>query len=879
MAGQNAIKAGGAFVTLFTDNSPMVRGLKAARKEFDDWAAGMARAGAGLTAIGGAGLAGGMAAVKQFADAGSVLDDMSQRTGASIEALSRLGFAAQMGGSSLEAVEGGSKKLQKALGEAIGGNKEAAASFARLGLSVSAVAAMPLDQQMATIGEAITNIEDPVQRANAAMDIFGKSGTDLIPMFNGLSDAVARADQLGLTWTGEDAAQAAALGDRLDELTDVAIRTVEVIGGALAPAVMAMSEPLLEAAVATKEFIAENPGLVEGAAAAAAAIGGVGVVLVTAAAGITAVSMSFGVLAGVLSSPIVVAPALVGLGYLVTTQTDVGIKSVKALRDTFPGLSGAVDDAASSVGESFGMIAADVIDASGQAVGAWQGIVAAVSAGDLELAGEIAMTGLEAVWLASTASIRDGWDTTTAAVLSTWTDISAGMQSVGEDLTAWFSTMWLDIKGFAFDAFDAINSKWDSTSGSIAEVMIDVFAPFLSASSTPEQMKATLREDAERRQKTRDDSINKRGRDLAKEKIEIEENRQTGNKTIKAQRIKDQAEITSQRDDAINANSEKAKAAKTRLAELNVKAKAAADAKEKDKPKPKPKKTETATAAEGKVSGGEKPELQVSGLAASLTRGGVSSPDEQKVQAIEKTTAAVLDQKMAYDLLASAAKSAAEVAAKAAKDAGKTAAEQKKAADDAAAGITRDASVTDPKKVAGLVTSMPTEETKKGVTPEARPSAYDTKQRLADEANMQSVADVENPRDASSYDRDQRAADEARMSAVAASEAAGQTAEQQQQAGDNAATTYHGFSNPNARRREYESSLNPSLTTAPRLSLQIPDLSGVRLPDIASADRVSSAAPVEVRIDTAAQNALLGDIIAAVRSLESRVTNLGGLTA
>lgn len=49
------VEAGGAFVRLFTDKSPMIRGLKSARKDFDSWAAGIGAAGAKLAAVGAAG--------------------------------------------------------------------------------------------------------------------------------------------------------------------------------------------------------------------------------------------------------------------------------------------------------------------------------------------------------------------------------------------------------------------------------------------------------------------------------------------------------------------------------------------------------------------------------------------------------------------------------------------------------------------------------------------------------------------------------------------------------------------------------------------------------------------------------------------------------
>lgn len=687
-ANANAIEMGGGYVQLFTDNSAMVRGLKNARNDFDSWAAGIAKAGAGLAAVGAVGFTGGAYALKQFADAGGALDDISQRTGASVESLSRLAFAAQMGGSSIEAVEGATKKLQKRLSDAVSGNKEAANSFFALGLSAKDLMQLPLDQQMAQIGNAITAIDDPALRASAAMDVFGKSGSDLIPMFNGLSDAVVRADELGLTWTAEDAERAAELGDRIDELTDVALRTVQVIGSQLAPIVMGLSEPLLAAAVATKEFVAENPGLVEGIAAATVVVGGLGVSLVGAAAGLTILGTAAGTVATVLGatlSPIAIPAAIVGLGYVVETQTGIARKSVAAFSRTFPSVSAAASSAMNTASNAFGMIAADAKDAGSQLVGTWRGIVSAVSAGDLELAGEVAMAGLNAAWYAGTITIRDSWDTATAAISSTFEDCISAIKVAGEEVYAWFSTLWSDIKGLAFDAFDGIVSKWNAVVGAVTDLTIDVGVATGAIEGNADEIKKKRRQSSAVEQESRDSGTLKRQQQLEQERRDIETNRQAGRRSIEEQRIAEQQRIADERDAAIAANQKKVNDAKQRLQELKERADKSADDKKKPKGTPKKDGGDAEFGKDKKNSNAAKSELQVSGLAASLTRGGMSSPEEQKVKAIDKTTQAIQRQESAYDALSRAADEARMAAVAAAQMAGKTAEEQIEAGNKAAA--------------------------------------------------------------------------------------------------------------------------------------------------------------------------------------------------
>lgn len=659
----NNVEAGGAFVRLFTDKSPMIRGLKAARKDFDDWAAGIAGAGARLATVGAAGAGFSTAALKSFADAGGALDDVSQRTGATVESLSRLQFAAQMGGTSLEAVEGATKKLQTKLADAVNGNKAATKSFDSLGLSALRLAQLPLDRQMAEIGDAITAIDDPVQRANAAMDIFGKSGTDLIPMFNGLSDAVERAEKLGLTWTTEEAENAAELGDRFDELTDVALRTVTVIGGALAPAFMELSEPLLDAAVATKEFVAENPDLVTTVAAVTAGIGGAGVALIGVAGALTVVATAIEAFAtlwlgvgAALASPIVLPAAITGFGYVLTTQTSMGRNAVSSLRDQFPRVANSADAMAVHVSNGFGILADEAAAVGADVNTAWQGIVDAVSSGVFELAGEIAMAGFQAVWQRGVGYITDAWTIGTSAVTSIWTDTIAGVQEAGVDLSAWFSTLWADIKGFAFDAFDAIMSKWDKVSGSIADAVIDVSVSTGIMSGDAEEIKKTRREDTANRIAGREQRSESRATDKAAELAAIEAQRQASQNAIDAEQAAAQKRIQDEQNAALNATEMARKAAQQKLNDLTAEAaiiaeeRAAADEEKKksDPTKKRDGKGRAPSSGEpGKGSG--MPEATTSGIIASLNRGG---PADSIVDPMVK------QQKITNELLRKSAKPA-----------------------------------------------------------------------------------------------------------------------------------------------------------------------------------------------------------------------------
>ena len=180
--------------------------------------------GVGMTAVG-AGIVASMGlAVKSFVDLGSELTDMSARTGVSVESLSGLKFAAEQSGTSIESLEGAIKRMQVAIaggidpdtGQMLDKTRE---KFDAIGVSVDTLRGKKPDEQFKMIARAIGSIQDPAEKSAAAVSIFGKSGTELLPLFGENIDALmAKAKELGLVMDTEAAAKAEKFGDTLDQL-------------------------------------------------------------------------------------------------------------------------------------------------------------------------------------------------------------------------------------------------------------------------------------------------------------------------------------------------------------------------------------------------------------------------------------------------------------------------------------------------------------------------------------------------------------------------------------------------------------------------------------------------------------------------------------
>lgn len=155
--------------------------------------------------------------IKGAIDATDAASDLSQKTGIAIKDLAGLELAYQMGGMEAEALASSQVKLSKAL---VDGNE---------GLEKIGVSSKNLDgslksnkQVMYEVADRFAGMEDGAQKTALAMQIFGKSGADMIPMLNGGSAGMRELDEmaakLGLTLSDETVEQAGAFNDTLDLL-------------------------------------------------------------------------------------------------------------------------------------------------------------------------------------------------------------------------------------------------------------------------------------------------------------------------------------------------------------------------------------------------------------------------------------------------------------------------------------------------------------------------------------------------------------------------------------------------------------------------------------------------------------------------------------
>src|SRR5690606_21361546 len=136
MAAGQAIRAGAAYIELATRDSKLVRGLQSASQKLKAFSASVGAMGRKFTATG-------WDIAIQVAAMGASLSDMSQRTGVSVQALSELGFAAEMSGSNLEQLGGALFRMRRRIANAATGGGPAVRAIRDLGIAARKLTQLP----------------------------------------------------------------------------------------------------------------------------------------------------------------------------------------------------------------------------------------------------------------------------------------------------------------------------------------------------------------------------------------------------------------------------------------------------------------------------------------------------------------------------------------------------------------------------------------------------------------------------------------------------------------------------------------------------------------------------------------------------------------
>lgn len=228
------------------------------RAAFASARSGIASLGAGAAALGsqlgliftGLSVAAFVGSIKRAIDAMDGAYNSAQKIGTSVENFSALGYAAKQSNLPVEDLEKSLIKLARGIDAAKEGSGPAAEAFKRLGIDPKQFND-PADALL-VIADRFAKLPNGVEKAALAVDLFGRSGANMIPFLNegsvGIKRSTDEAEKFGVVV--KDAAGAAAdqFNDSLDKLSAAGAGLGITIANDMLPGLNEMTRVMAEAA-------------------------------------------------------------------------------------------------------------------------------------------------------------------------------------------------------------------------------------------------------------------------------------------------------------------------------------------------------------------------------------------------------------------------------------------------------------------------------------------------------------------------------------------------------------------------------------------------------------------------------------------------------
>lgn len=182
-----------------------------------------ASAAASAVVAGAAAIAKGLVkAADTAADAGDKIDKQSQKVGMSAESYQKWDYVMNISGTSMQNCTTGLKTLTNQFEKAQAGSEGAQDKFKRLGLSMDDLKGKSREEVFETTVKALQGVKSETEKAALANALFGKSGQDLMPLFNQSAEATQelmdKAKEYGMVMSDDAVNASAAYQDSLTSL-------------------------------------------------------------------------------------------------------------------------------------------------------------------------------------------------------------------------------------------------------------------------------------------------------------------------------------------------------------------------------------------------------------------------------------------------------------------------------------------------------------------------------------------------------------------------------------------------------------------------------------------------------------------------------------
>lgn len=336
-----------------TDNASKT--LDGITGKIQDMKKGLQVAGGAMVAVGGSILATAALSLKSFSDMGSAILEMSQKTGFSTKTISELKFALEQCGASIDDLQPAYRQMANVVTDASNNNETAIKTLNALGLSYDDLKGKSPEDTFILLADAVAAINDPLNRASTAQDIFGRSASSLLPLLSEGQDGIAKlrneANELGIVLDEQAAKKADAFGDAMTRLKGATDGLKMTIGGILAESLKPMIDDIKNIIVNIDNWTKAHPTLTKYLTLAATALGAllvpIGIFLMlapgiaTAIGAITLVSSPWLLIIGAIVGAIVL---LVAAGVALYTNWDTICAWARNVRDWFVQLKEKVVD-------------------------------------------------------------------------------------------------------------------------------------------------------------------------------------------------------------------------------------------------------------------------------------------------------------------------------------------------------------------------------------------------------------------------------------------------------------------------------------------------------------------------------------------------------
>ena len=163
-------------------------------------------------------------AIKAAINRADELSKTAQKIGVTTEALSALAYAAQLADVDLGTLQAGLGRLTKFQSDAAAGTEKNIALFKALGIEFKNAdgTLRNTEEVFRDLARVFQALPDGANKTALALDVFGRSGANLIPMLNGGADGLdqmrQRAEELGIIVDTETGRAAEQFNDQLSDL-------------------------------------------------------------------------------------------------------------------------------------------------------------------------------------------------------------------------------------------------------------------------------------------------------------------------------------------------------------------------------------------------------------------------------------------------------------------------------------------------------------------------------------------------------------------------------------------------------------------------------------------------------------------------------------